>query len=126
MNDDDMIRSATSKEGIKVGGYKVNNLFLDEGISPYVTLNQRGGSPGTVVSSVFKHLAVPTGLLYLQHSVKNQKNPNIESSIEVVKDNLYDKLLFLVSAPSSHLKQSNKMKTKKNRKKRKNKTKRVK
>ena len=101
MEDDDMVSTRSEPNIIKVGGYKINNLFLNEGISPYVTLNQcGGGSVGGQVSTMFKHLAVPTGLLYLQHTFKTQKKSNTEPSLQVVDDNLYEKLLSLVSVPS--------------------------
>ena len=53
------------KENGKImsGGYTVNSILLNSGISPMQT-NNIGNQTGGKVSSVFENLAVPAGLFY--------------------------------------------------------------
>ena len=120
METNDMIYN--NKNGtINVGQYKLNNALLENNISPYVTFNQHGGGTELVFSELFKNLAVPSGLLYLQQTM-NTSSANIldEVSENVIKPDLYNSLLQLVSPTKpKNTKQKN---TKRRKKKSKNKT----
>ena len=89
-----------TKEGKNVmsGGYKIDNLFLQNNISPFKTdnsSNQEGGN----VSSMFSNLAVPAGLLLLQQKTNKKTFSNMynKASSEVIDSSLYDKLLGIAS-----------------------------
>ena len=96
---------------IQSGGYSVNSLFLDQGISPFATLNQGAGdqSSSSSISDIFKDLAVPSWVL---SSTPNQlgggsdiygediTNVNIIDG-GAVDDDLHDKLLNLASGEKS-------------------------
>ena len=67
-----------TKEGKNVmsGGYKIDNIFLQNNISPFKTdnsSNQEGGN----VSSMFSNLAVPAGLLLLQQKTNKKTFSNM-------------------------------------------------
>jgi len=89
-----------TKEGKNVmsGGYKIDNLFLQNNISPFKTdnsSNQEGGN----VSSMFSNLAVPAGLLLLQQKTNKKTFSNMynKENNELIDSNLYDKLLNIAS-----------------------------
>lgn len=83
------------KDGkIMSGGYAIESLLMKGKIAPMSTANthtQKGGS----VSSIFKNMAVPAGLLLLQQEVKNKQYDYKNN--EHVEDDLHDKLLDLIS-----------------------------
>ena len=89
-----------TKEGKNVmsGGYKIDNIFLQNNISPFKTdnsSNQEGGN----VSSMFSNLAVPAGLLLLQQKTNKKTFSNMynKENSEVIDSSLYDKLLNIAS-----------------------------
>ena len=98
-----------------LGGYKINSLFMNGGISPMVTENkdlysQSGGN----VSNIFNNLAVPAGLLLLQQ--KALKHYSEDKKDGVVSEDLFDKLLNL-SSPNKSKKMTKRHKKSKNSKK---------
>ena len=99
------------------GGYKINNMFKDTDVGPYSYI-QHGGSAEILMDSVFKNLAVPTGLLFLQqtYNTKTNKSYNkiMSDDVSVVKDDLYTSLLDMVSVTKKTKK--SKRNTRKNRK----------
>ena len=79
---------------IMSGGYTIESMLMNGGIPPMTTDNnniQKGGG----VSSMFKNLAVPAGLLFLQQEVKEKKYESANQSH--VDEDMHDKLLELVS-----------------------------
>ena len=106
------------KGKIKAGGFMIKNTLLEQGIPAIVTNNKNmtGGS----VSSLFKDLAVPAGLLYLQQKIPS--NHYHEKHPEMIESSIYDKLLGLAEdKPERKLtKKSKKQKTRKTRKNKKN------
>tara|TARA_B100000902_G_scaffold396823_1_gene458859 strand:+ start:516 stop:884 length:369 start_codon:yes stop_codon:yes gene_type:complete len=101
---------------IHAGGYEINSNLLRNGNAPMLTFNDKkmtGGSYG----SIFKDLAVPAGLLYLQQNVSGKKFQNKQS--DVINDSLFDKLFNLAKVePIKKLtkkrRNTNKKKTRKN------------
>ena len=89
-----------TKEGKNVmsGGYKIDNLFLENNISPLTTDNSKNQEGGNI-SSMFSNLAVPAGLLLLQQKVNKHTFSNMynKDSSEVIDSSLYDKLLGIAS-----------------------------
>ena len=104
-----------TKEGKNVmsGGYKIDNIFLQNNISPFKTdnsSNQEGGN----VSSMFANLAVPAGLLLLQQKTNKKTFSNMynKENNEIVDSSLYDKLLNIASGKKEKkVKSSRKRKT---------------
>lgn len=89
-----------TREGKNVmsGGYKIDNLFLQNNISPLKTdnsSNQEGGN----ISSMFSNLAVPAGLLLLQQKTNKKTFSNMynTNNSELIDSSLYDKLLNIAS-----------------------------
>lgn len=123
---DELITYTDQKGGIYSGGFSLNNILKKMGESPIITLNtnQTGGN-GEKVSDLFKDLAIPIhalsykigGLSNNQHdpdySNYNSDNESEESDNEsdynsdtvtpqqdggnIISDDLYNKLLGLVS-----------------------------
>tara|TARA_B100000674_G_C37846336_1_gene917798 strand:+ start:26 stop:436 length:411 start_codon:yes stop_codon:yes gene_type:complete len=89
-----------TKEGKNVmsGGYKIDNLFLQNNISPFKTDNSNNQEGGNV-SSIFNNLAVPAGLLLLQQKTNKTTFSNMynKENNGVIDSSLYDKLLNIAS-----------------------------
>ena len=113
------------KENGKImsGGYTVNSILLNNGISPMQT-NNTDNQVGGKVSAVFENLAVPAGIFYI-----NQKQPlldeknipqyghsHLPETHEPLSDDIHDTLFKLVE-----LDKKRKRNTKKQRGERKNK-----
>ena len=105
---------------IMSGGYLIDSVLLNQGISPMTTFNQHGGVAGTKVSSIFENLAVPAGLLYTYKkggSIIIDKQFKEDNSNDIVlSDDIHDQLFKQVDMSSSNKKGINsksKPKTKK-------------
>ena len=110
---------------IMSGGFLVNNIFLNRNESALKTNNASADKTqvGGTASSIFKDLAVPAGLLFLQQKTPNHyRNTSAMGENEVVEDSLFDKLLKL-SEPDDNKrkKQTKKRKLFKNNKTKRNK-----
>ena len=107
-----------TKEGKNVmsGGYKIDNLFLQNNISPFKTDNSNNQEGGNV-SSIFSNLAVPAGLLLLQQKTNKKTFSNMynKENSEVIDSSLYDKLLNIASGKKEK-KEKKEKKTKPERK----------
>ena len=106
-----------TKEGKNVmsGGYKIDNLFLENNISPLSTDNSNNQEGGNI-SSMFSNLAVPAGLLLLQQKVNKHTFSNMynKDTSQVVDSSLYDKLLGIASGKKeTTAKKEKKLKVKK-------------
>jgi hypothetical protein len=96
------IDEETGKPVVVGGGYKVNSIFLQEGIPSIKTYNspdQNGGK----VSSPFDNLAVPAGLFYINQRIpkKDYDTSDIDKYYkkhEMLSDDMVDKLFGLVEA----------------------------
>ena len=78
-------------DGITAGGYTIQSALIGKDAAPITTMN--GGKTGGSVSSAFKDLAVPAGLLYMQRSIAARHKH--EKTSEIIPDELYDKLFSL-------------------------------
>ena len=112
-------------EGGKImsGGFSINNMFLSGNQPALKTMNSSKFQAGGSISSIFKDLAVPAGLLHLQQNPTNHYLPSTFGSNEVVEDTLYDKLLKLMEPDNDKRKKQTK-KVKNSKKSKNNKTKR--
>jgi len=101
------------------GGFSVNSIMMKSGISPFTTLNnvneqniqniQNGGN----VSDLFKNLVVPSWLVSQENKIiggsKHTKNFDEDSKDdEVISDELYDKLIDLVTVSDDEIKKKKK------------------
>jgi len=89
------------KNGITSGGFSVNSIMLKMGLSPLATLNKSNEqSGGTHVSDMFDGIVVPTwafthDMTAIAKSIYNPETDNVDDT--VLEDDIYDKLLDLVS-----------------------------
>lgn len=102
------------------GGYKVNSLFLQNGISPLTTLNNEKQTGGKV-SSPFENLAVPAGLFYINQRVpkddiEKEKEEHYYKKHEMMPDDIMDKLFGLVEANKKQHRKTRKNVNKQNNK----------
>ena len=102
IKDDELIYVNDKKTGINSCGYNVNSLIFNSGISPIMTLNEKGDNKdknkenNSTFSSLFNNLVVPNWALHYEpHNAKIDSKLDDNSSFEIVDDNLYDKLMDL-------------------------------
>ena len=98
IKDDELIYTNDKKSGINSCGYNVNSLLFNSGISPIMTLNEKGVNKenNSSISSLFNNLVVPNWALHYEpHNAKIDSKLDDNSSFEIVDDNLYDKLMDL-------------------------------
>ena len=106
----DLVFYSDSDNQIYSGGFSVNSIMMKTGFSPFTTLNkintQTGGNSN--VSDLFKDLVVPSWLVSqgnIFSGGKHTKNDDEDSEDgEIISDELYDKLVDLVSVSDSEIK----------------------
>ena len=111
---DDLVFYSDSDNQIYSGGFSVNSIMMKSGFSPFTTLNkintQTGGNSN--VSDLFKDLVVPSWLVSqgnIFSGGKHTKNNDEDSEDdEIISDELYDKLVDLVSVSDSEIKNKKK------------------
>ena len=117
MNKEDFV---FMKDGDKImaGGYEVDSKLLQDGM-PAIANIQKGGGLET--------FAVPAGLFLLQQHVKNGPNPFITTneSPSMISEDLYDRLLSLMTVDEKKKKrQTKRSKSKRSKSKKKRRTRR--
>ena len=133
----DLIYYSDNEGKIYSGGFSVNSVMIKEGLSPIMTLNNISNSnQHDNISDLFSDLVIPSWALHHEnikfdnhhHSYKNNSDNDSDSESDgYISDDLYEKLLGLVSISEKELKggktNTRKMKTKvkKNRNTRRNK-----
>ena len=113
IKNDDLIFS-TSNGQILSGDFVIDSSLLQDGISPMLTMNSEkhiGDSIDKNVSSMFHHLAFPTGLLYLSakrnsdsvggggtssSSSDNNYNAQINNKDEMLNDDIHEHFLKIM------------------------------
>ena len=88
-------------DNIMSGGYSINSIFLNDGISPMKTLNslENDQTGGKKVSSIFDNLAVPAGLFLInQNSFTGMSNltTNKYKNSEMLPDNIFDEFMKMI------------------------------
>ena len=97
MDATDMIFDTNNTE-ITSGGFSVNSIMLKMGLTPLVTINNQSG--GTRVADIFDGIVIPNWAFShdMTAVAKSIYNPDVETDDdEVVRDDIYDKLLDLVT-----------------------------
>jgi hypothetical protein len=121
MDFEDCVYNKTADGKIMVGGYSLNSILSE---FPIMNSNtnvapsdiQKGGSN---FASLFKDLAVPAGLLYLQQNFNAKQKPlgNLVKDAGIIQDSIYNNLVDLVSVKS---RKKHNVKTRKERNKKRN------
>ena len=116
----DMIYN-TEDGNTRAGGYSVESLLLNQGMSALYSANSGGGKEEKV-SDRFKHLAVPAGLFYMHENINNSARINDKNDSNIINDDLYEKLLKLAEhdvkeSNTKHVKQTKKRANKVNKSK---------
>ena len=110
----DLVFYGDSDKQIYSGGFSVNSIMMKSGISPFTTLNNMNGQTGGNVSDLFKDLVVPSWLVSQENKFsggsKHMKNLDGDSSgdDEIISDELYDKLIDLVTVDDKEIKNKKK------------------
>lgn len=102
IKDEELVFTSDLQRGINSCGFGVNSLLMNSGISPIMTVNNKSNKTNTRLTDLFNNLVVPNWTLHydsnLSSKSKSKKQENMEEdSFEIVDDNLYDKLIGLVS-----------------------------
>ena len=109
---EDLVFYSGSDNQIYSGGFSVNSIMMKSGISPFTTLNNINGQIGGNVGDVFKDLVIPSWLVSQNNNFiggnKHKKNDDDSEDDEVVSDDLYDKLVDLVSVSDAEIKNKKK------------------
>lgn len=103
----------TDKEGdIYSGGFNVNSIFMKQGTSPIITLNQEKQIGGNInkVSDLFDNLVVPNWALSFPFKKGGSINKNLEECEEndVIEDDIHDKLLSIITVSDDKIKKNTK------------------
>ena len=95
IKDDELIYTNDANSGINSCGYNVNSLLFNSGISPIMTVNENKTNKSNI-SSLFNNLVVPNWALHYEpNKIKYDTINDDESTMEIVDDNLFDKLMDL-------------------------------
>ena len=112
---EDLVFYNSSDNQIYSGGFSVNSIMMKSGISPFTTLNSINGQIGGNVGDVFKDLVIPSWLVSQNNNfiggskhTKNQNNDDDSDDEEIISDELYDKLVDLVTVSDSEIKSKKK------------------
>lgn len=109
----DLVFYGGSDNQIYSGGFSVNSIMMKSGISPFTTLNNINAQTGGNVSDLFKDLVVPSWLISQEYTAtggsKHMKNLDEDSdNEEIISDELYDKLIDLVTVSDAEIKNKKK------------------
>ena len=112
---EDLVFYNSSDNQIYSGGFSVNSIMMKSGISPFTTLNSINGQIGGNVGDVFKDLVIPSWLVSQNNNfiggskhTKNQNNDDDSEDEEIISDELYDKLVDLVTVSDYEIKSKKK------------------
>ena len=113
LDGNDLVFYGGSDNQIYSGGFSVNSIMMKSGISPFTTLNSINGQTGGNVSDLFKNLVVPSWLVSQETKLtggnKHTKNLDEDSDDEeIISDELYDKLVDLVTVSDAEIKNKKK------------------
>jgi hypothetical protein len=113
LDGNDLVFYGGSDNQIYSGGFSVNSIMMKSGISPFTTLNNINGQTGGNVSDLFKNLVVPSWLVSQETKLtggnKHTKNLDEDSDDEeIISDELYDKLVDLVTVSDAEIKNKKK------------------
>ena len=109
---EDLVFYSGSDNQIYSGGFSVNSIMMKSGFSPFTTLNNINGQTGGNVGDVFNDLVVPSWLVSQNNNFiggyKHMKNDDDSEDDEIISDELYDKLVDLVTVSDSEIKNKKK------------------
>ena len=109
---DDLVFYSGSDNQIYSGGFSVNSIMMKTGFSPFTTLNNINTQTGGNVGDVFKDLVVPSWLMSQDNNFsggsKHMNNDDDSEDDEIISDELYDKLVDLVTVSDAEIKNKKK------------------
>ena len=112
LDGNDLVFYGGSDNQIYSGGFSVNSIMMKSGFSPFTTLNNINGQTGGNVGDVFNDLVVPSWLVSQNNNFiggyKHMKNDDDSEDDEVISDELYDKLVDLVTVSDAEIKNKKK------------------
>lgn len=113
LDGNDLVFYGGSDNQIYSGGFSVNSIMMKSGISPFTTLNSINGQTGGNVGDIFKDLVVPSWLVSQEYKgtggTKHTKNFDEDyEDEEIISDELYDKLVDLVTVSDAEIKNKKK------------------
>jgi hypothetical protein len=113
LDGNDLVFYGGSDNQIYSGGFSINSIMMKSGISPFTTLNNTNGQTGGNVSDLFKNLVVPSWLVSQETKLtggnKHTKKLDEDSDDEeIISDELYDKLVDLVTVSDAEIKNKKK------------------
>jgi len=113
LDGNDLVFYGGSDNQIYSGGFSVNSIMMKSGISPFTTLNSINGQTGGNVGDAFKDLVVPSWLVSQEYKAtggtKHMANLDEDSEDEeIISDELYDKLVDLVTVSDAEIKNKKK------------------
>ena len=113
LDGNDLVFYGGSDNQIYSGGFSVNSIMMKSGILPFTTLNNINGQTGGNVSDLFKDLVVPSWLVSQEYkgSGGNKHVANLDEDSEdgeIISDELYDKLVDLVTVSDAEIKNKKK------------------
>ena len=120
---EDLIFYSDKENNIYSGGFNVNSIIMKNGLSPIVTLNQKGGDKTNNVSDLFQHLVVPNWTFTLPFKKSYSQSKSLiqeeeeEEEEDSINEDLHSKLLSLIKPfkeEKINKKTSQNIKTKKN------------
>ncbi len=124
IDSNDLIYYSDNDGKIYSGGFSVNSIMIKEGLSPIMTLNNVGNNSDDKenISDLFKDLVIPSWSLHYPNNkiiINGNMDNDDKDSDEYISDDLYDKLLNLVTVSEKELrggkKLTKKMKIKNNK-----------
>ncbi len=109
---DELVFHNDKELGIHSGGFSVNSILWNAGMSPIMTLNspdtQFGGGK---VSDLFQDLVVPNWVLSYNNRISGgakyrgrDEDSSSDSEDEIIHDDLHDRLLEMVKAHNTAVK----------------------
>ena len=122
----DLIYYSDNEGKIYSGGFSVNSIMIKEGLSPIMTLNNVSSTrQHDNISDLFSDLVIPSWTLHHENIKYNHDNNTSKNNLDYdsddesdgyISDDLYEKLLGLVTVSEKELKggknNTRKMKTK--------------
>ena len=109
----ELIFNKDSEAGIFSGGFNINSIMMQAGMSPIMTINNENQTGGSNVSDLFESLVIPNWALSYSNRMKGgeyKEKFEDDDSDDDIDDDLHEKLLGLVKEHESKLNQQTKKK----------------
>ncbi len=116
-DENDFVMCTDAKTGnVLSAGYSIESRFFNDGniIAPIATLNNNNNINDDF-SSIYKDLAIPAGLSYINYPSRKGQDPDISNELytfkETLSDEIFDELYELIKRPVEKRKKLSKKQT---------------